>query len=382
MKILHTADWHLGRQFHGQSLEADHGVILEQVLAAVATHQPDVLIVAGDIYDRASPPTEAVRQFNGFIGEIASGSQAAIVMIAGNHDSGDRIASIAALADRSRTLVRGPLSADERPLIIKDIHGPVAFSALPFGREYAARECFGDSKIANPADVLAAQIKSARAHVPENMRWVITAHAFVADASPSESEQRLMVGGIETVPASAFDGAHYVALGHLHRPQSVGGGHICYSGSPLAFGFDEAEAEKSMALVELGADGSVSTQLLPFKPVRSVRVLKGNFVDILAAGAAAPSQDFCKIVLTDRGALIDPMGRIRESYPNAAILAYERDDEAAKTKAGGATQGSLDDPIGVVGEFFIHAREEPASAEEMTLVSEVLNQLKTSEARS
>lgn len=382
MKILHTADWHLGRQFHGQSLETDHAVILEQVLEAVRAHQPDVFIIAGDIYDRASPPPEAVRQFNRFIETIASESKTAIVMIAGNHDSGDRIASIAALADRRRVLVRGPLSANERPLIIADRHGPVAFSALPFGHEYAARECFGDSKIANPADVIAAQIKTARAHVPEQARWVITAHAFVASATPSESERHLTVGGIETVPASAFDGAHYVALGHLHRAQSTGGNHIRYSGSPLAFGFDEARAEKSMVLVELGADGSVSTQLLPFKPARSVRIIKGSFVDILAAAAQAPSEDFCKIVLIDPGALVDPMGRIREHYPNAAILTYERDDEAVKAKAGGATQGSLDNPIAVVGEFFVHAREEAASAEEITLVSEVLNQLKAGEARS
>jgi exonuclease SbcD len=382
VKILHTADWHLGRQFHGQSLEADHAVILEQVLGAVRTHRPDVLIIAGDIYDRASPPIDAVRQFNGFIDKVASKSRTAIVMIAGNHDSGDRIASIATLADRSRVLVRGPLSSDERPLILEDDHGPVAFSALPFGNEYSARECFGDSTIANPADVLAAQIKAARAHVPEQARWVITAHAFVANALPSESEGRLVVGGIETVPASAFNGAHYVALGHLHRPQSAGASHFRYSGSPLAFGYDEAEAEKSMTLVDLRGDGSVSTELLPFRPTRSVRVLKGRFADLLAAAAEAPSNDFFKIVLTDEHALVDPMGRIRESYPNATALAYERDDEGVAAKVLGATQASLDDPIEVVGEFFAHAREKAASAEEMILITEALNQLIAVEARS
>lgn len=382
MKILHTADWHLGRQFNGQSLEADQAVILEQVLEAVRIHKPDVLIIAGDIYDRASPPTEAVRQFNGFIGKIASKSRTAIVIIAGNHDSGDRIASFATLADSSRVLVRGPLSADERPLILEDSHGPVAFSALPFGNEFSARECFDDSKITCPADVLAAQIKAARAHIPEHARWVITAHAFVANASPSESERRLVVGGIETVPASMFDGAHYVALGHLHRPQNAGGSHIRYSGSPLAFGFDEFETEKSMALVNLGANGSVSTELLPFRPARSVRVLKGRFADLLAAAAVTPSDDFYKIVLTNEGALIDPMGRIRESYPNALVLTYERDEEGVKTTARGATQSSLDNPTEVVGEFFAHAREKTASAEEMTLINEALNQLTAVEVRS
>lgn len=381
MKILHTADWHLGRQFYGQSLEADQAGILEQVLGAVRTHQPDVLIVAGDIYDRPSPPTDAVRQFNGFIHKLASISRTAIVMIAGNHDSGDRIASIASLADRNRVLIRGPLSADERPLILEDDHGSVAFSALPFGNEFSARECFGESKIATPADVLSAQLKAARTHVPAHARWVVIAHAFVTDAIPSESERRLMVGGIETVPATIFDDAHYVALGHLHRQQTAGN-HIRYSGSPLAFGFDEAETEKSMALVELGAAGLISTTLLPFKATRSVRVVRGRIADLLAVAAEVPSQDFFKIVLTDEGALVDPMGRIRESYPNAMVLIYERDGQRGKTTARGATQASLDNPIEVVGEFFVHAREKAANAEEMSLISETLNQLAAVEARS
>jgi len=142
MRILHTSDWHLGRQFHGQSLEDDHAVILEQVFAALIENVPDVLIIAGDIFDRASPPASAVRQFNDFIKRVASETNAAIVMIAGNHDSGDRIDSMAIMTDPNRALIRGPLIADEQPLILEDEHGSVAFSALPFGYEFAARECF------------------------------------------------------------------------------------------------------------------------------------------------------------------------------------------------------------------------------------------------
>lgn len=375
MKILHTSDWHLGRQFHGDSLEKDHHAILAQIVDAVGLHDPDVLIVAGDIFDRASPPITAVRQFNNFIDQIASGHRCAIVMIAGNHDSGDRIESIATLADHSRALIRGPLRSDEQTLIINDQHGPVAFSALPFGNEFSARECFDDTRISNPSDVLAAQINAARKHVPEGARWVVTAHTFVTNAKPSASERRLVVGGIETVPADRFVDADYVALGHLHRPQSVGADHVRYSGSPLAFGFDETDAEKSMVLVDLEADGSVSTTLLPFKPLRSVRVVTGSHADILASASDAPSNDFFKLVLTDAGALIDPMGKIREFYPNAMVLEYERDREGRETNTTMVAQSELTKPQHVIEEFLTFVRGESVVSKEQPLIDAALTQL-------
>jgi exonuclease SbcD len=378
MKILHTSDWHLGRQFFGQPLEADHAAILAQVLTAVRAHRPDVLVIAGDIFDRASPPAPAVRQFNNFVETIASESETAIVMIAGNHDSGDRIASIGTLADRKRVLIRGPLSPEEYPLILEDAYGPVAFSGLPYGNEFAARECYDKRSIACPADVLAAQIGRARAQVPESARWVIVAHTFVANSIPCECERRL-IGGIETVPPSLFDGAHYVALGHLHRPQNGGAPHIRYSGAPLAFGFDESDTDKSMTLVNLRPDGSVSSELLPFKPQRRVRVLKGLLADLLTAADDAPSEDFFKIILADKGALIDPMGQVRARYPNAMVLSYERDEDEKTVVSGGAAHTSLDDPVAVVGEFLTYVRGEGSSDKEMALITAALNELAAGE---
>ncbi|WP_282611008.1 exonuclease SbcCD subunit D [Pelagibius sp. Alg239-R121] len=380
MKILHTSDWHLGRQFHGQSLEDDHAEILEQVLGAVRKHEPNVLIIAGDIYDRASPPTSAVRQFNGFIKRVATQSETAIVMIAGNHDSGDRIESIATLADRNQTLIRGSLFADERPLILKDEHGLVAFSALPFGNEFSARECFDDTSISNPEDVLAAQVRAARAHVPDGARWVITAHAFVTNSSPSDSERRLVVGGVETVAAEIFEGAHYIALGHLHRPQPAGAEHIRYSGSPLAFGFDETDTQKSMTLVELAHDGRVTTTLIPFVPVRSVRTLKGRLADLVATGSI--SEDFIKIVLTDPGALIDPMGQVREIYPNAMVLSYERDENQPETKSTTVAQSPLDNPQHVVTEFLEYVRGQAPDVNERLVIDTGLKVIAREEART
>lgn len=365
MRLLHTADWHLGRSFEGQSIETDHATVLDQVFQAIVTHAPDVLIIAGDIFDRASPPETAVRQFNDFILRVSSETQAAIVLIAGNHDSGDRIGAMAMLSDRRRSLVRGPLSAEEHPLILEDRYGPIAISGLPFAHEYAARECFGVADIKTPADVVQAQVEAARRNVPPGARWVIVAHAFVAGGDPSESERPLsrLVGGIETVPAEVFRGAHYVALGHLHRPQMVGAAHVRYSGSPLAFGFDDGDTEKSMVLVDLDGDGAIKSEFIPFRPLRRARVLCGRFAELLADGKESASEDFIKIVLTDPERLIDPIKRIRTVYPNTCQLVYERDAPVFAPKADRAHTAPTD-PSLVVAEFLDMMRgEEPTDAE-------------------
>ncbi len=374
MRILHTSDWHLGRQFHAVSLDEDHDVVLAQVEEAIATHAPDVLIIAGDIFDRATPPQTALRRFNDFVRRVGATSGTSIVLIAGNHDSAAQIGMMGVLADPDRSLVRGPLDAEERPLLMSDEHGPVAISALPFSFEFAARACYGNDDISCPADVLREQVASARRYLPDDARWVIVAHAFVEGASTSEGERPLTraVGGIETVPSSVFDGAHYVALGHLHRPQAVGADHVRYAGAPLAFGFDEEGHEKSMTLVNLAADGSVTTTLIPFVPRRHIRTLRGRLAELLAAPTG--SGDLISIVLTDETPQIDPMKRIRKLYPNAVQLAYERNATPGEQRLREG-RASLERPQEVIGNFVGFVREQEISEAECALVETALGDL-------
>lgn len=366
MRILHTSDWHLGRQFHGLPLDADHDAFLGQLEQAIADHQPDLLIIAGDLFDRASPPQSALTRLGGFLRRITDTSDIVIVIIAGNHDSAAQIGMLSVLATGNRTLVRGPLDAEERPLIIDQEDGPVAVSALPFAFEFAARACFGDDEIACPADVIRAQLDSARRFVPAGARWIVVAHAFVDGASTSDSERPLsrVVGGIETVPAETFEGAHYVALGHLHRPQAVGAPHVRYSGAPLAFGFDEEGQEKSFTLVEMDATGAVEIKALSILPARGVRTIRGKLADLLAA--PRPSDDFMRVILTDDAPQIDPMKRLREIYPNAVQLGYERERRPADARQ--EAQGAAETPRQIVSDFLGFVRDEPLSDSEALLV--------------
>lgn len=377
MKILHTADLHLGRQFNGIPLDDDHAALLDQIARAIAEHDVDVLVIAGDIFDRASPPAKAVRLFNEFLNWVANETAAAVVMIAGNHDSADRVGAMSTFADKSRALIRGPVSADEVPLLLRDEYGLVAFSALPFSYEYAARECFDDEMMQTPEHVLSAQASSARSNLPDSARWVIVAHAFVADCTSSDSERALTrVGGTEMVGSSVFDGAHYVALGHLHRPQTAGAPHIRYSGSPLAFGFDEEGHEKSMNLVELDGEGRATVEKIPFAARRRVRVLRGKHADLLLND---PSDDFVKAILTDTTPVIDGMKRLREVFPNACDLTYERHERATETKSLGARNVRTVNPMDVIGGFLEAVRGGPASEDELNVIALALRELQQKE---
>ncbi|MCB1526131.1 MAG: exonuclease subunit SbcD [Hyphomicrobiaceae bacterium] len=378
MKLLHTADLHLGRHFLGNSLANDHAAVLAQILKAVDVHQPDAVIIAGDIFDRAAAPETAVGQFNDFLNELSACERTAIVLIAGNHDSGERIEAMSMLANAERTLVRGVLKAEEPALLLRDEAGPVAISGLPFAYEYAARDCFGDKQIKAPADVVRAQITAARSRVPKGARWVVVAHTFVdgGDASDSERPLTRAIGGIETVPWQVFDGAHYVALGHLHRPQSVGRAHVRYAGAPLAFGFDEAGQEKSMTLVDLRPDGRVELEVIPFHPLRNVRTLTGHLDDLLGSDVAG-TEDFIQVVLTDEHRRIDPIKRLWERFPNVCDVRYAGLETKSADGSFTVTPDRLERPSELVGAFLDYVRGRSPSDEEARLIAEELGQATT-----
>ena len=374
MRILHTADWHLGKTFRSVSLLEDQRHVLNQIFSAIIEQNIQVLIVAGDIYDKPSPSEASVALFSGFVERVYEDTEAAIIIIAGNHDSGQRIGAFTKLYDRSRILIRGTLESEEKPLVLEDEHGPVAFSALPYGEIFAARRAFEDETVRSPEDVLRLEVDAANAFRPGGARWVIIAHAFVTGGLPSESERKLSVGTVETVSSSLFDGADYVALGHLHRAQTAGHETIRYSGSPLAFGFDEADTTKTMTVFDLVADGSVENlKEIDFEPLRNVREVKGLIADLVLEAEKAPSDDYICAVLLDEGAVVEPAAQLRPHYPNILQTLREKKRDLVHASAGRA-HSKLDDPMGVIEEFIEFVRGEKPSEAETSVVTQLIDQ--------
>ncbi len=323
MRFLHTADWHLGRVYHGVSLLEDQAHVLRDFVRLAAELRPDAILLAGDIYDRSVPPAEAVRLLDGVLTELVSGLGIPVVMIAGNHDGPDRLAFGAGMLGGAGLTVCGPVSAWVAPLLLRDAAGEVAIYPLPYAEPALVRATLGDDSLGDHHAALGAQLQAIRAHHPAGLRSVVVAHAFVLGGAASESERPLSVGGSGAVGAALFEGFDYVALGHLHRPQQAGSERIHYAGSLLKYSFAEADHGKSVNLVDMDRSGRCTVERIALSPRRDLRIVEGTLDALVAAAATDRARDdYVLARLTDRGALLDAMGKLRTAYPNA--LAIER----------------------------------------------------------
>lgn len=349
MRLLHTADWHLGRTLNGQSFLEDQGHLLRgQFLAILRDTRPDVLLIAGDVFDRAVPPIEAVELLDEILRKTILEQGVPVVLIPGNHDATERLSFGA-------TLLRGAGlhiadSALGRPIPLRDEHGEVWILPSGYASPLLLGRLFAGEAIADHDAGLGLVCRHLVQQCPARARMVMVAHAFVAGGEESESERLLAVGGARAVSAARFESFHYVALGHLHRPQNLAAGRLRYSGSPLAYSFSEAGQAKSVTLVELDGAGAVRTEAIPLTPRRRLRRLAGEIATLLREAPPADRQDFLQVTLTDRDRVWDAMARLREVYPNVLELAFAR-DAALATARGPVGRAEGGEPLDLLDAF-------------------------------
>lgn len=324
-RLFHIADLHLGRTLHQVRLLEDQRVALEEVLDALRASEPkvDALLIAGDVYDRSVPPTEAVALLKWFIHEVAIELEIQVVMIPGNHDSAERMGFTAGLT-REILHIAPPITGEIQPLVLLDEHGPIDIFALPFLDPPLVREVTGEETVKDHGSATQVMVERMVA-ASTSPRKVLVAHAFVNDsagsAAESDSERLLFVGGSEAVNVGVFAPFDYVALGHLHRPQRIGDERVQYSGSLLKYSKSEAEHTKSLTIIDMGPDGAIETQRLPVHGRRDLRVIRGSFDEVVLGSDGNPN-DYLFFELTDQNPVSDVMNRLRERYPNAVHLSY------------------------------------------------------------
>ncbi len=373
MRFLHTADWHLGRLFHGQSLVEDQRLLLDQVLAIARDGAVDAILIAGDVFDRALPPADAVALFDDFLARAALDLQIPVVAIAGNHDSAERIGFGARLMSGSRVHLVGPLPSPATAgpgLAFGDAHGEVRVHALPYADPAVARHVLEQDDLANHDAAMAALVAGIHARHPKGARSVLLAHAFVAGGEDCESERPLSVGGSGRVDRGTFAGFHYVALGHLHRPQRVGSERVRYAGSLAKYSFSEAAHVKSVSLVDLDATGEVSVENVPLRARRDVRCIEGELARLLADPPDAGREDYLSVRLLDTGALLEPMGRLREVYPN--VMHLERPGIGAGAAADATpTAGPARSADALFSDFFEQVVGRPLAGAERAAYTDV-----------
>lgn len=336
MKLIHTSDWHLGRIFASVHLTEDQAYVLDQFITMVQDTKPDVILIVGDVYDRAVPPPDAVKLLDEVLSRIVLDLGTKVIMISGNHDSPERLAFGARLLSGKGFHVAAQFEATPYRVTLEDKFGPVHFYALPYAEPAIVKERLGRPDIIDQNAAMKASVERIWACHPTGERSVLAAHAFVAGSEESESERALSIGGTGAVDVSSFKGFSYVALGHLHRPQAAGGNHIRYAGSILKYSFSEASHIKSVNLVELDSAGLAKIEKLAFKPRYDVRCIEGTLADLISGAANDRNcNDYIKVLLKDRGPVLDAMVRLRDAYPN--VLAIERPD-ASRTQIPGGTQ--------------------------------------------
>ncbi len=331
MKVLHVSDLHIGKRVNGMSMLDDQRYILRQILDIAEKRQVSVLLIAGDVYDKASPSAEAVTVFDAFLTDaVAAGLR--VLAIPGNHDSAERIAYAQGLLEKQGVCLPPVYAGEVERVELEDDHGPVEFWLLPFLKPGDVRRFFPDEEIGDDYSAALRAVLGA-CTIDQGKRNVVLSHQLVTayGTAPDRADDEIKLGGMDNVDVSVYDAFDYVALGHVHRPQRVGRDTVRYSGSPLKYSFSEARYGKSVALIELGekkpgddVGECVSFELIPLVPLHDVREVRGTLADVLAMGTAHDaSQDYLHITLSDKHPQLDAMAKIHEVFPNAMMLDYD-----------------------------------------------------------
>ena len=377
MKLLHTSDWHIGRQFHNVSLLEDQQHVLQQILKIAETETVDAVLIAGDIYDRSVPPALAVKLLDDVLHTLCKDLAIPVLLISGNHDGAERLAFGSRQLQASGLHIIGSIDAEPKPVVLQDQFGEVAFYGIPYLEPNQARQVFG-ADVSSHDDALQAivnAITDSEASLTKGTtrRTVVLSHCFIDGGEESESERPLSVGGADRVSQRHFLPFNYTALGHLHAPQYKGAEHIRYSGSILKYSFSEERQKKSVTLVEMNAKGDCEIEKIPLKPLREMRSIEGKLEDILEQGKTDPqAEDYLLIRLQDKAAILDVMGKLRQVYPN--VLHLERPGLMTEASSHTASRERLNKgEMNLFEDFYQQVCDEPLSAEQKTLMEKVIN---------
>lgn len=317
MKLLHTADWHLGKIINGISMIEDQKYIIRQIIEIAKKEEVDAIILAGDLYDRSIPPTDAVTLLNDTLYELNITLQIPIFAISGNHDSAERLSFGTNWYEKSRFYLAGKLLDGMIPIEFHDTQ----IWLVPYHDALTAKAVLHDSEIQTYNDAMAKIIEQITPQQDPTKAQILVGHAFVAGGVPSDSERVLSIGNVDRVAVDNFVGFDYVALGHLHHPNALNHPSVKYSGSPLKYSFSEVEDIKSINIVEFSNNKLIGVRPIQLTPLRDMRIIEG-YLDNLLNTPEMHSEDYVQINLLDEGALIDPINKLRQVFPN--IMHLER----------------------------------------------------------
>ena len=374
MKFFHTADWHLGKLVQGIYMTEEQQFVLDQFIDAIKVEQPDAVIIAGDLYDRAVPPTDAVNLLDEVLAEIILDLKTPVLAVAGNHDSPGRLNFGSRLMKMNELHIAGHVHKEHQAVVLNDQFGEVHFHLVPYTDPSMVRYAFEDDAIRSHNDAMKAITENIKGVYDTQARHVFVGHAFVTahgeqEENTSDSERPLSIGGAEHVDAHHFEGFHYTALGHLHKAHYVRNETIRYSGSPLKYSISEEHHQKGFHIVEMDAAGEVSVTKRLFSPRRNMRTVEGAMDEILRHDI---SEDFVFVTLLDDAPVLFPMEKVRSVYPNA--MHVERRDFSGSMMQSDAGSRRNMDSLSLFHAFYEEVKGEKATDETADIFKDVLQE--------
>ena len=374
MKLFHLSDLHLGKRVYAFSMLRDQQYVLKQVCALAEKHQPDGILLSGDLYDKPIPPVEAVQLLDEFLTKMQQ-MGIAVYAISGNHDSAGRVDFGSRILQQQNLHICGAFDGKLYHVSKEDAFGEIHFYLLPFLKPATVSAFREGGESLTYAEAVKWALETM--DIDTTKRNVLLAHQFVTwkgTAEESDSETKTL-GGVDEMDASLFFDFDYVALGHLHSPQRIGRDTIRYGGSPLKYSFSELRQKKGVTLVEIQEKGNITTEFLPLEPLHPLREIKGTLADLLeAAEEAGGSEDYVRAILTDEGAVYDPVGRLRVYYPNLMTLEMAQRGERQEDFSLQLDQEQLSGPALFAG-FFEKQNDREMSEAQKSLVEKIWQDL-------
>ncbi len=373
MRFLHLSDLHLGKRIHNFSMIEDQKYILEQILQILDEEKVTGVIVAGDIYDKPVPSAEAVALFDDFLAELAKRG-VSVFVISGNHDSPERIAFGERLMRRSHVYMSPVYTGNIVPVTMEDEFGKLNVYLLPFIKPVHVRHFFEDEKIEDYTDALRCAIE--HMDVKKDERNVLVCHQFVTGATRSESEE-ISVGGLDNVDASVFEHFDYVALGHIHGPQNIGGERVRYCGTPLKYSFSEADHKKSVTIVEVGEKGALKLETRFLVPMRDMVKIKGFFEEVTdrVFYEQTDREDYLQITLLDEQDIPNAFGKLTAIYPNLMQLRYENKRTMGNKEMIDVENGWDMSPEILFSEFYETMNNQPLTNEQAAYMTDMIEKI-------
>lgn len=368
MKFLHLSDLHLGKRVCNFSMIDEQKYILDEICRILDGEEVTGVIIAGDVYDKPIPSAEAVALFDDFLVNLAE-RKLQVFVISGNHDSPERIAFGERLMRHSNVYMSPVYNGKIEPVQLEDEFGKINIYMLPFVKPVHIRHFFEDEKIENYTEAVGCAIK--HMNVATDERNVLVCHQFVTGATRSESEE-ISVGGLDNVDASVFEAFDYVALGHIHGPQNIGGEKIRYCGTPLKYSFSEVDHKKSVTLVELTAKGKLKIETRPLHPMHDLVKIKGFFSEITdpAFYENMDRESYVQITLLDEQDVPNAFGKLTTVYPNLMQMRYENKRTMGEKEIleGG---GSIDmSPEVLFSQFYETMNNQPMTKEQAAYMTD------------